>query len=118
MKYKKQKANKRRLPSLLLFFNFNRKLPGPIFKDEYNGHCIIESVGLRLKMYGCVGMKLVVHNEAKGVPSNVVIDGERMSVKSIELYKRVLESEKKEDAMIDGSFKRINNQAFDITTRE
>ena len=42
----------------------------------------------------------------------------RMSVKNIELYKRVLEAEKKEDAVIEGSFKRINNQAFNISTKE
>ena len=41
-----------------------------------------------------------------------------MSVKNIDLYKRVLEAEKKEDAVIEGSFKRINNQGFDITTKE
>ena len=48
----------------------------------------------------------------------MVIDGERMSMKNIELYKRVLEAKKKGDAVIDGSFKRINNQAFDISTKE
>ena len=46
------------------------------------------------------------------------IDGKRMSVKIIELYKRVVEAEKEGDAVIEGSFKRINNQAFDITTKE
>ena len=60
----------------------------------------------------------MIHNAAKGVPRNVVIDGERMNVKNIELYKRVLEAEKKGDAVIEGSFKRINNQDFDITTKE
>ena len=35
-----------------------------------------------------------------------------------ELYKRVLEAKKKGDAVIKGSFKRINNQAFDISTKE
>ena len=65
-----------------------------------------------------VDEKHVVHNAAKGVPRNVVIDGERMIVKNIDLYKHVLEAEKKEDAVIEGSFKRINNQAFDITTKE
>ena len=69
-------------------------------------------------MYCLVDEKHVIHNAAKGVPRNVVIDGERMSVKNIDLYKRVLEAEKKEDAVIEGSFKRINNQAFDITTKE
>ena len=34
------------------------------------------------------------------------------------MYKRVVEAEKKEDAVIEGSFKRINNQGFDITTKE
>ena len=41
-----------------------------------------------------------------------------MIVKNIDLYKRVLEAENKEDAVIEGSFKRINNQGFDISTKE
>ena len=41
-----------------------------------------------------------------------------MSVKNIELYKRVLEAESKMNAMIDGTFKRINNQGFAISTIE
>ena len=53
-------------------------------------------------------MRSMCHNAAKGVPRNVVINGERMSVKNIDLYKRVLEAEKKEDAVMEGSFKRIN----------
>ena len=60
----------------------------------------------------------MIHNAAKGVPRNVVIDGERISVKNIDLYKRVLEAEKKGDAVIEGTFKRINNQTFDISTKE
>ena len=60
----------------------------------------------------------MIHNAAKGVPRNVVIDGERMNVKNIELYKRVLEAENKKDAVIEGSFKLINNQGFDISTKE
>ena len=43
-------------------------------------------------MYCLVDEKHVVHNAAKEVPRNVVIDGERMSVKNIELYKRVFEA--------------------------
>ena len=35
-----------------------------------------------------------------------------------ELYKRVLEAKKKGDAVMEGSFKRINNQGFDISTKE
>ena len=41
-----------------------------------------------------------------------------MIIKNIDLYKRVLDAEKKGDAVIEGTFKRINNQAFDITTKE
>ena len=41
-----------------------------------------------------------------------------MSVKNIELYKRVLKAERKGDAVIEGSFKRINNQAFTISMIE
>ena len=69
-------------------------------------------------MYCLVDEKHVIHNAAKGVPRNVVIDGKRMIVKNIDLYKRVLEAENKEDAVIEGSFKRINNQGFDISTKE
>ena len=68
-------------------------------------------------MYCLVDEKHVVHNAAKGVPRNVVIDGKRMSVKNIDLYKRVVETEKKGDAVIEGSFKRINKQAFESARR-
>ena len=118
VKYYDHEVDKRKFPSLSSFLNFNKKLSGPIFKDEHNGHRITEFVGLRPKMYCLIDEKHVVHNAAKGVPRNVVIDGERMSVKNIELYKRVLEAEKKEDVVIEGSFKRINNQGFDISTKE
>ena len=117
VKYYDHEVDKSKFPSLESFLNFNKKLPGPIFKDEYNGHRITKFVGLRPKMYCLVDEKLVIHNAAKGVPCNVVIDGERMSVKNIDLYKRVLEAEKKEDAVMEGSFKRINNQAFESALR-
>ena len=116
--YYKQEVNKSKFPSFSSFLNFNKRLPGSIFNDEHNGHCITEFVGLRPKMYCLVDEKHVVHNVAKGVPQNVVIDGERMSVKNIELYKRVLEAEKKGDTVIEGSFKRINNQVFALSTKE
>ena len=41
-----------------------------------------------------------------------------MSVKNIELYKRVLEATSRKDTVIDGTFKRINNQAFTISMIE
>ena len=118
MKYYDQEVDKSKFPSLDSFLNCNKKLPGPIFKDEHNGHRITEFVGLRPKMYCLVDEKHVVYNAANGVPCNVVIDGESMSVKNIDLYKRVLEADKKEDAVIEGTFKRINNQAFDINRKE
>ena len=34
------------------------------------------------------------------------------------MYKRALEAEKKKDAVIDDTFKRINNRGFDISTKE
>ena len=118
MNYYEQEMDKNKFLSLSSFFNFNKKLLGPIFKNEHNGHRITEFVGLRPKMYCLVDEKHVVHNAANGVPRNVVIDGERMSVKNMELYQRVLEAENKKDAVIDGSFKRINNQGFDTCTKE
>ena len=118
VKYYEHVVDKCKFPSLESFLNFNKKLPGPIFKDEHNGHRITEFVGLRPKMYYLVDEKHVIHNAAKGVPRIVVIDGERMSVKNIDLYKRVLEAEKKGEAVIEDSSKRINNQGSDLTTKE
>ena len=46
-------------------------------------------------MYCLIDEKDVIHNAAKGILRNVVIDGSRMSVKNIELYKRVLDAENK-----------------------
>ena len=116
--YYKQEVYKNKFPSFSSFLNFNKKLPGPIFKNEHNEHRITEFVGLRPKMYCLVDEKNVIHNAAKGVPRNVVIDGERMSVKNIDLYKRVLETESKRNAVIDDTFKRINNRRFAISTKE
>ena len=109
---------KTKFPSLSSFLNFNKKLSGPIFKDEHNGYRIREFVGLRLKMYFLGDEKNMIYGAAKGVPWNVVIDGKRMSVKNIDLYKRVLEAESKKDTVIDNSSKRINNKGFDISTKE
>ena len=116
--YYKQKVDKNNFPLLSSFLSFNMKLPEPIFKDEHYGHRIKVFVGLRPMMYCLVDEKHVIHNATKGVPRNVVIDGERMSVRNIKLYKHVLEVEKKGDTIIEHSFKRINNQGFDITTKE
>ena len=116
--YYEQEVPKDKFPDLQSFLDFNKKLPGPIFKDEHNDHRITEFVGLRPKMYCLVDEKDVVHNAAKNVPHNVMIDGKRTSVKNIDLYKRVLKAENKNDAIIEGTFKRINNQKFTISTME
>ena len=109
MNYYEQEVPKSKFSTLSSFLNFNKKLTGPIFKDEHNGNRILEFVGLRPKMYCLIDEKDVVYNAAKGVPRNVVIEGSRMSLKNIELYKRVLEADNKKDAVIEGTFKRINN---------
>ena len=116
--YYEHEVDRSKFPSLDSFHNFNKKLSRLIFKDEHNGHRITEFIGLRPKMYCLVDEKHVVHNAAKGIPRNVVIDGERMNVKNINLYKCVLEAESKKDAVIEGTFKLINNQGFDISTKE
>ena len=46
-------------------------------------------------MYCFVDEKNVIHYTATGVLRNVVIDSERISVKNIDLYKCVLEEERK-----------------------
>ena len=69
----------------------------------------MEFVRLRPKLYCLIDEKDVVYNAAMGVPRNVTIDGKITSVNDINLYKRVLEAENKKDAVIKGTFKRINN---------
>ena len=93
--YYEHGVDKSKFPSLQSFLDFNKKLPGPILKDKHNGHRITEFVGLRPKMNCLVDEKHVIHNAAKGVSRNVVIDGERMSVKNIELYKVYLRQRKR-----------------------
>ena len=46
----------------------------------------MQFVGLRPKIYSLVDEKDVIHKAAKGVPRNVVIDGEKMSVNNVDLY--------------------------------
>ena len=49
--YYEQEVDKSKFPSLESFLNFNKKLSGPIFKDEHNEHRITEFVRLRSKIY-------------------------------------------------------------------
>ena len=73
--YYEQEVDKSKFHNLQSFLNFNKKLPGLIFKDEHKGHGIMEFIGLRPKMYCLIDEKDVIHNAAKGVPRNVMIDG-------------------------------------------
>ena len=118
MKYYESEVDRSKFPSLESFLEFNKKLLGPILKIEDNGHRFTEFVGLRPKMYYLVDEKRVIRNAAKVVPRNMVIYGEKMSVKNIEFFERALETESPKDAVIEGFFKRINNYGLDITTKE
>ena len=84
--YYDHEVDKSKFPSLSSFLNINKKLPGPINKDNYKRHSIMQFVGLRPKIYSLVDEKHVIHKAAKGVPRNVVIDGEKMSVNNVDLY--------------------------------
>ena len=90
--------------------NFLVKLIIPILLTEF--------VGLRSKMYCLIDEKDVIYNDANSIPRNVIIDDNRMNVKNIDLYKHILEADNKNDAVIEGTFKHINNQTFTISTME
>ena len=57
----------------------------------------------------------MIHNAAKGVSRSVIIDGKKTSMKNINVYKRVLEAENKNGAVIDYTFPCINSQNFTIS---
>ena len=82
--YYEHEVDKSKFPSLSSLLDFMRNCRNQTSRQKHNGHRITEFVGVRPKMYCLVDGKHVVHNAAKGVPRNVVIDGERMSVKNIE----------------------------------
>ena len=82
--YYEHEVDKSKFPSLSSLLDFMRNCRNQTSRQKHNGHRITEFVGVRPKMYCLVDGKHVVHNAAKGVPCNVVIDGERMSVKNIE----------------------------------
>ena len=90
--------------------DFRVKLIIPILLTEF--------VGLRSKMYCLIDEKDVIYNDANSIPRNVIIDDNRMNVKNIDLYKHILEADNKNDAVIEGTFKHINNQTFTISTMD
>ena len=69
-------------------------------------------------MYCLVDEKDVRYDAEKCVLLNVAIEGKRMSVKDIELYRRAVEAKRKNNAVFEGTFKCINNPGFDISTKE
>ena len=105
--YYEHEMDKDKFPKFSSFLDFNKKLPVPFSRTNTADIASQSSLDFDLK---CI--------VAKGVPRNMTIDGERMSVKNIDLYKRVLDAENKNDAVIDGTFKCINNQNFTISTIE
>ena len=114
--YYNEKVDKNMFNTFESFINYNTKVPGPIFKDEHNGHRITEFCGLKPKMYCILDENNIVHNACKGVPSKIYIDNELVSIKNMELYKRVLFAENKDDICITGRFSRFNNQKMNIST--
>ncbi len=114
--YYNEKVDKNMFSTFESFVNYNTKVPGPIFKDEHNGHRITEFCGLKPKMYCILDENNIVHNACKGVPSKIYIDNELISIKNIELYKKVLFAENKDDICITGSFTRFSNQKMNISS--
>lgn len=117
VEYYNTNVNKEEFTTLESFVNFNKKVAGPIFKDEHQGNRILEFCGLRPKLYCILDEKSVVHNAAKGVPRSVTdIDNHSINIKNIEMYKRILFPKQKQDAILTGSFKRIANSKMSIRT--
>ena len=114
--YYNEHIDKREFGSFDSFVNLNKKVPGPIFKDEHQGNRIVEFAGLKPKMYCIVDEKDVVHNAAKGVPRSMCVNGVNVCVKNMELYKKTLFPENKVDAKMVGEFSRINNRGMKIST--
>ena len=83
MEYYNDNIDKDEFPTLDSFVNLNKKVPGPIFKDEYQGNRIVEYAGLTPKMYCIVDEKDRIHNAAKGVSRNIRVDGMNVCVKNM-----------------------------------
>lgn len=116
--YYNTKVNKKQFNTLESFVNFNKKVAGPIFKDEHNGYRITEFVGLRPKLYCILDERNVIHNAAKGVPRNVFDSkNNRIVVKNVKTYESVLFPKTKEDASLTGEFCIIEYKDFRLTTR-
>lgn len=115
--YKQHYDENSNFPTLESFVNYNKKVAGPIFKDEHQGNRILEFCGLRPKLYCILDERSIIHNAAKGVPRSVTdADNNSINIKNIEMYKRILFPEKKQDAVLTGSFKRIANSKMSIRT--
>lgn len=118
VEYYNTKVNHEEFTTLKSFVNYNKKVPGPIFKDEHNGFRITEFVGLRPKLYCIQDERNVIHNAAKGVPRNVFDSKKnRINIKNIDTYKRVLFATTKDAANLTGEFSRIEYKDFNLTTK-
>jgi len=114
-------------PTLESFINYNKKVPGPIVKDEHGGHRILKFCGLRPKMYCLIDEIDVVHNASKGVSKNsrvaskdsehqVANEGAPFNIKCFDTYLRALRPEVDTDAEQYGTSKRFSNKDYHITT--
>ena len=106
-------------PTLQSFVNYNKKVPGPIFKDEHQGHRITDFCGLRPKLYCILDEKNVIHNAAKGVPRTVMdTEGNLIKYKTMESYRKVLYGTTRNEAVLTGTFNRIANKDLEIETKQ
>lgn len=118
VEYYNTKVNHEEFSTLKSFVNFNKKVAGPIFKDEHNGFRITEFVGLRPKLYCIEDERNIIHNACKGVPRNVFDSkNNRINIKNIDTYKRVLFATTKDAANLTGEFSRIEYKDFNLTTK-
>lgn len=118
VEYYNTKVNHEEFTTLKSFVNYNKKVAGPIFKDEENGFRITEFVGLRPKLYCIEDERNTIHNAAKGVPRNVFDSKKnRINIKNIDTYKRVLFATTKDAANLTGEFSRIEYKDFNLTTK-
>ena len=106
-------------PTLQSFLNYNKKVAGPIFKDEHKGHRIEEFCGLRPKLYCICDETHTIHNAAKGVPRTVTDeDGKIIKYKTMGSYKTVLFGTTRNEAVLTGTFNRIANRDLEIETKQ
>ena len=82
------------------FVNFNLKVPGYIFKDEYEGNWVIEFASWKPKIDCIVDEKDPIHNASEVVSNSIRENSIIVFVKNRKLYKKTLFPENKSDTKI------------------